>query len=182
MKRQQIAVVGWAGQNEYPNFKIPIKTFKAAKEVGRLLAIKNCITVTGGKGGVMEAASKGAKENNGLTVGIISGKRKNSNNFIDVEVLSGAAFSGLDEFLLISMSDAIIVIGGGAGTLQEIAIAYRQDVPIIVLDKCNGWGQKVANTYLDVRKKRKIFPAETPFQAVERAIYSAQKAHNPNSF
>lgn len=169
MKKLQIAVIG--PENASKELK------KLAQEVGAALARRNIIVVTGGKGGVMEAAARGAKQVGGVTVGIISdAKRGKSNRFIDIEVLTGTLFKGLDEVLLPAMSDALILLGGEAGTLQEIATAYRNQKPIIAIRNTGGWADKLSNTYLDSRRLSKIVPAKNPSDAVSKAIRLAQHA------
>jgi len=66
---------------------------------------------------VMEAAARGAKRSGGVTVGVIKGEdRYKSNDFTDVEVVSGMSADGFDEFLIVAMCDGLIALGGGAGT------------------------------------------------------------------
>jgi uncharacterized protein (TIGR00725 family) len=79
------------------------------------------------------------------------------------------------------MSDALIVLGGGAGTLQEIAIAYRQGKPIITLGETGGWADKVRGCYLDTRKIVKIESELSPEGAVDRIIELARVRHHGRS-
>lgn len=176
-KKLQIGVIGYAGIEEYPTDKAPQKSiYKAAERVGFLLAEKGVIVVTGGKGGVMESAAIGAKKANGITVGVIKGNQRfRSNNFTDVEILSGMVADGFDEFLLVNMCDVLITIGGGAGTLEEIVIAYRNKKPIIALEKTGGWADKTVGKYLDERETVKVDSVKTPEEAVEKAIKLAKK-------
>ncbi|MEI6528582.1 MAG: TIGR00725 family protein [bacterium] len=176
-KKLQIGVVGYAGPSEYPVGAIKNKgIYKIAEKVGFLLARNGAIVVTGGKGGVMESAAYGARKAKGLTVGVIKGKeRYASNKFTDVEILSGMVSDGFDEFLLVNMCDAIIVIGGGAGTLEEITIAYRNKKPIIVLKNTGGWADNVCGIDLDQRKTINVQVVSTPEEAVNLAIKSAKK-------
>lgn len=171
-KLLQIGVVGSAGASEYPKGAgIKIKSLEMAEEVGSYLAKRNTIVITGGKGGVMEAAARGAKQNGGITIGVISGnKRFRSNRYTDIEVLSGAKAVGLDECLLAWMCDGLIVIGGGAGTLQEITIAYRNKIPVVALKSEEGWGKKLAGKYIDKRNTQLVWIARTPKQAVEKIL------------
>lgn len=167
MRKLQIGVIGSAGWEEYPKRKPNKIAFKIAYEIGRLVAANNAILICGGKGGVMEEACRGAKESDGITVGVISGnKRKQSNKYVDVEIVSGMVNSG-EESLIISMSDGIIAIGGGSGTLQEIATAYRNKKPIVAIKGIPGWADKVAGSYLDEREIIKIEAAESPEKALE---------------
>lgn len=179
LKKLQIGVIGYAGIEEYPEAKAPQKNiYKAAERVGFLLARKGATVVTGGKGGVMEFAARGARKANGITVGVIKGSQRfRSNNFTEVEILTGMAADGFDEFVLVTMCDALITIGGGAGTLEEIVIAYRNKKPIIALEKTGGWADKTIEKYLDQRETIKIESAKTPEEAVEKAIKLANKFH-----
>ena len=176
-KKLQIGVVGYAGLSEYPAGAITNPgIYKLAENVGFLLAQKGAIVITGGKGGVMESAACGAHKANGMTIGVVKGKeRYTSNRFTDVEILSGMVSDGFDEFLLVNMCDAIIVIGGGAGTLEEITIAYRNKKPIIVLENTGGWADNICGTDLDQRKTVKLEVVSTPEEAVKLAIKSSKK-------
>ena len=167
-KKLQIGVIGFAGPEEYPKNAVPpARIYTAAEAVGFLLAKKGAIVITGGKSGVMESAAKGARKAGGITVGVVKGRtRFLSNAFTDIEVLTGAAADGFDEFALVTMCDAFIVIGGGAGTLEEIAIAYRNGKPIVALENTGGWAEALAGTFLDDRKRIKISTAKDPKDAV----------------
>lgn len=166
MRRLQIGVIGSAGWEEYPGKKPDKKSFKIAYEVGRLIAQNKAILVCGGKGGAMEEACRGAKENNGITVGVISGNNRNQvNPYVDVEIVSGMV-NCAEEAIIVSMCDGIIAIGGGSGTLQEIATAYRNKKPIVVVKSGGGWADKLSNLYLDERKLIKIAVANSPEEAL----------------
>lgn len=178
-KKLQIGVIGYAGIEEYPKEKAPNEEiYKAAERVGFLLAEKGAIVVTGGKGGIMESAAIGAKKANGTTVGVIKGNQRfRSNNFTDVEILTGMAADGFDEFMLVMMCDVLITIGGGAGTLEEIAIAYRNKKPIIALEKTGGWADKTILECLDERETIKVSAVKSPEEAVEKALELAKKLY-----
>lgn len=171
-KKLQIGVLGWAGSEEYPTGTGPTKReLQIAEMVGALLAKEGAMIVTGGKGGVMEYATRGAKKEGGVTIGVITGPRGTSNDWTDIEIVTGVKVAGYDEVLIPLMCDAVIVIGGGAGTLQEICVCYRNKVPIIVITETAGWVSKLAETiYLDERKTIPITSAKTAEEAVERAI------------
>ena len=68
----------------------------------------------------------------------------------------------------------IITIGGGSGTLNEIVVAYQAGIPVVVLKDSGGWSDKLAETYLDDRKRFKIKSARTPREAAELAIRLAK--------
>jgi hypothetical protein len=167
-KRLQIGVIGYAGAEEYPTEQAPAaRIYDMAEEAGYLLARAGATVVTGGKSGIMDRAAAGAKRGGGITVGVIKGGRRfQSNAGTDVEILSGMAADGMDELLLVLMCDGFIVVGGGAGTLEELSIAYRNNKPIVAIAQSGGWADITAGTFLDERSRVKIEVAQTPEEAV----------------
>jgi hypothetical protein len=105
----------------------------AAEEVGRLLAAGGHTVVTGGYGGVMEAASRGAA---GTTVvGILSGTDKaGANPHVTVAIPTG--MGEMRNALIVRAADAVISVGGSWGTLSEVALAVRTGVTLVTL---GGW-------------------------------------------
>jgi uncharacterized protein (TIGR00725 family) len=105
-------------------------TYQIAEKVGQLIAQKGAILVNGGLGGVMEAASKGAKEAGGTTVGILPGSSKDeANPYITVPVTTG--LSHARNIIVVRSADAVIAVSGEYGTLSEIAIALKIGKPVI---------------------------------------------------
>jgi uncharacterized protein (TIGR00725 family) len=102
---------------------------KEAEEAGRLIAQNGATLVSGGLGGVMEAASKGAKAGGGLTVGILpQNDAKEANQFIDIPIVTGL---GIGRNVIIARTaDALIAVGGEYGTLSEIAFALQMGKPV----------------------------------------------------
>lgn len=178
-RKMQIGVIGSADATEYKQGGgATEKMKKNAREIGFLLAKKGISVVTGGKGGIMEASAEGAKSAGGITIGVIKGaKRYTSNAFTDVEILTGMQADGLDELILVLMCDAVISLGGGAGTLQEISIAYRNKKPIISLSGTGGWSDKLSRKYLDKRNYFKIISVKSPKSAVKKAIELGMKSY-----
>lgn len=176
MKALQIAVIGSAGPEEYAYDKPLRSMYDAAAELGAAVAKKGCIVVTGGKGGVMKAACRGAKAAGGTTVGEISGDGRGAGNqFVDIEIVTmDIGFRGPS--LLVGMSDAIISLGGGAGTLQELAVAYRMKKPIILLTGFGGWTDRLATLdYFDERRLVRFEKVLTPAEAMKTALQLARK-------
>jgi len=171
-KKYQVGIIGSAGDDDYNgNQGATARMMKEAEMIGQLLAKNKVIVVTGGKSGIMEAGARGAKKVGGQTVGVVEGvKRFTSNDFTDIEVVSGMKGDGMDELLLVNMCDALIVIGGGAGTLQEITIAYRNKKPVVALTTQSGWAKKLAGKFLDSREKIKIEMADNAKSAVEKVL------------
>ncbi len=101
-----------------------------AEEVGRRLALARAVVVCGGLGGVMEAACRGAKSAGGTTVGLLPGEdRAAANPWVDVAVATGLGEAR--NVLVVRASDALVAVGGGYGTLSEIAFALRAGKPVV---------------------------------------------------
>jgi uncharacterized protein (TIGR00725 family) len=104
----------------------------AAAEVGRLLAERGAVVVCGGRGGAMEAACRGGKKAGGLTVGILPGSdRSEANPYVDVVLPTGLGEAR--NALVVGAADVVIAIGGGYGTLSEIALALKARKRVIGL-------------------------------------------------
>jgi len=171
-KRYQIAIIGYAGLEEYPEGTyIKPEVFEYAYQLGMLIANQGWTIVTGGKSGVMEAANKGCQEGGSISIGVVIGdKRYTANKYVDVEVIPGTFNCG-EEMTLITMSDAVIMLGGGIGTLQELTIAYRQSKPIFSIKGLGGWSEKLEQfTELDERDKVKIDYSNSVEELVSKLI------------
>lgn len=163
--------------SEYPQNSQTKKTVcEFAEKIGELLAERGVIVFTGGMDGVMELASKGAKNKNGITVGTPGRTRNMSNKYVDIEVLTPI---DVGDFIFagILSCDAIITIPGGAGTLAEVCIAYRNKKPNIIIEGINPDYDKFINNYLDESKQIITYGAKTPEKAVEKAIELAEKLY-----
>lgn len=170
MKKYQIAIIGYAGLEEYPRgTEIDSKVFEYAYELGKLIASQGWIVITGGKSGVMEMANKGCKEADGISVGVVTGnKRFTSNNYVDVEVIPGTLNCG-EEMTLVTMADVVIILGGGMGTLQELTIAYRQSKPIFSIKGLGGWSEKLEKyPMLDERNNTEISYTSNPKSLIKK--------------
>ena len=103
-----------------------------AEEVGAGLADLGAVVVTGGLGGVMEAASRGARSRRGHTLGILPGDdRDEANGWVEIAVATG--LGELRNGLVVRASDALVAIGGGHGTLSEVALALKLGRPVVGL-------------------------------------------------
>lgn len=119
-----IAVIGSATADE--------RLSAAAERVGERLARAGVTVVCGGLGGVMEAVCRGARRGGGLTVGILPGARRaDANEFVDVVLATGMGEAR--NTLVARAGLAVIAIGGGFGTLSELAFARKLGVPVIGL-------------------------------------------------
>lgn len=121
----QISVIGSGAEHE-----------ARAEEVGRLIAERGATLVCGGLDEVMEAAARGAKAGGGVTIGILPGEsRRDANQWIDHVVVTGIGHAR--NLAVAASGDAVIAVGGGFGTLTEIAYARILGRPIVVLE--GGW-------------------------------------------
>jgi uncharacterized protein (TIGR00725 family) len=137
--------------------------FRIAEEVGQRIAQGGGILVCGGMGGVMEAACKGAKEENGTTIGILPGVDKSqANPYVDFPIVTGLGEGR--NLLVVRNSDAVIALPGKFGTLSEIAFSLRLGKPVIGLST---W---------DVSDE--IITAEDAEEAVEIAFDQAKSVRN----
>ncbi|MEE3213765.1 MAG: TIGR00725 family protein [Thermoproteota archaeon] len=160
MKKLQILIIGNNDNGCTPELE------NIAYQTGAEVAKSNSILITGGLGGVMKAASKGAKDSGGITVGIIPQNDKSeANEFCDIIIPTGIGL--MRDFLNVLSADGVIAIGGGSGTLSEICAAYMYSKPIVVLKNSGGTATKFTDQYLDHRKNVKIIGVETPKDAVE---------------
>src|SRR3954453_7123843 len=91
---------------------------RTAEEVGAGLAGAGAVVVTGGLGGVMEAACRGARSRHGHTVGILPGDdRDAANAWVEIAIATG--MGELRNGLVARAADAVVAIGGGHGALSE---------------------------------------------------------------
>jgi uncharacterized protein (TIGR00725 family) len=118
--------------------------------------------VCGGLGGVMAAACRGAAEVGGLTVGILPGRdRTLANPWVGIAVPTG--LGELRNGLVVLASDVVVAVGGGYGTLSEIALALKLGRPVVGLST---WDL----TRPDGAPERAIVLAADPAEAASAAL------------
>jgi uncharacterized protein (TIGR00725 family) len=98
--------------------------------LGRGIAQRNAVLICGGLTGVMEHAAHGAQSAGGLTIGLLPGDdADDANEYIDVAIATGLGHAR--NAILARTADGVVALGGGLGTLSEIALALRQRRPTI---------------------------------------------------
>jgi uncharacterized protein (TIGR00725 family) len=118
----QVSVIGSGTEHE-----------ARAEEVGRLLAERGCVVVTGGLGEVMAAAHRGAKAAGGTTIAILPGETHgDANAWADHVVVTGIGHAR--NLAVAASGHAVIAVGGSYGTLAEIAFALRLGRPVVIVD------------------------------------------------
>ena len=130
-------------------------TAARAYHVGRLLAERGCTVVTGGLGGVMEAASRGAAEAGGRVLGLLPGPdAAAANPWVEIAVATG--MGDARNAILANTAAAFVAVGGAHGTLSEIAFALKRGKRVVSLDS---WEVDPA-----------VLVAESPEEAIARVL------------
>jgi uncharacterized protein (TIGR00725 family) len=163
VRRVQISVVGFDADSCTEVAR------DAAYRVGRAIAREGGTVVCGGLGGVMEAASRGARDAGGPAVGIVpSADSAQANEYSDFVVATGLGRSR--NFVVAYSGDAMIVVGGGAGTLIEAAAAYQAAKPIVAVKGTGGVADAWAGRYLDERRTVMVLGGSSPEDSVKKAL------------
>jgi uncharacterized protein (TIGR00725 family) len=103
-----------------------------AFQVGRGIAERGAVLICGGMTGVMEHAARGARDAGGLTIGLLPTEdASDANPYIEVAIATGLGHAR--NAILALTADGVIAIGGGLGTLSEIALALRNKKPAVGL-------------------------------------------------
>ena len=139
-----------------------------AEKVGSLIAKKGGVIVCGGHSGVMEAACKGAKKDNGITVGIMPFDKDEANPYIDIAIPT--SLGNIRNYLVSTAGDAVIAIGGRWGTLNEISFAMITGKKVILIKGTGGCVDHILNTSLMQNIESKYYIAESAEEAVEKAF------------
>ena len=119
------------------------ETLAVAEEIGRLVAQRGGILLSGGRGGVMRAACKGAKAAGGLTVGILPESKDEANEYIDVPLATGLGLRR--NMVIVHAADVVIALHGRWGTLNEISFAQIFGRPLVLVRGLGGCVDDVVN-------------------------------------
>lgn len=163
-RRPQVAILG-------PSAPSPALE-AAAEAIGRGLVDRGCRIVTGGLGGVMEAASRGGSSSpastGGDVIGVIPGLDASAAN-AHVDIVLPTGLSLARNVLVVAAADVVVACGGRSGTLMEIATAWQLGKPIVALDLGEGWSAELAGRALDDRRADTLIQADSAPAAL-RAI------------
>ncbi|MGM0640451.1 MAG: TIGR00725 family protein [Thermotogota bacterium] len=140
----KIGVIGYSGDINIPKIK---RISEDTLKLGELLAKEGHHIFNGGRDGIMELVSKGAKKNNGLVTGILPWD-DHGNDEVDFEIKTGLDFS-MRSFVLLKSVDVVISIGGEVGTGIEILGAYSYSKPLILLKGSGGWTDRIIENLID---------------------------------
>jgi len=162
---------------------------KIAKEVGREIAKKGCVLVTGATTGVPYYSALGCKKAGGFNVGFSPATSENVHiktyklplEPFDVMIYTGADYVGRNVIMTKSV-DGVIVICGRMGTLHEFATAFEIQKPIGVLEGTGGTADKIKLIATGpFRGVKKIVYDRDPKKLVEKLI-EAIKIEKENNF
>ena len=159
-RARQVAVIGAGGAG--PGSEV----WELALDVGRLLAEAGLVVVTGGLGGVMEAASRGAAEAGGTVLGIVPGSEVGEANPHCTHVVA-SGIGHARNLAVVSSGEVVIAIGGEWGTLSEIGFARALGRTVVAL---RSWT-------LDGRERMAGAPGLVPAETAEEAVAAALAAH-----
>lgn len=128
-----------------------------AEKIGREIIKQNGILITGATSGIPDFAAKGAKEEGGIVIGMSPAASyqhhvktyKLPTEHYDTIIFTGFDYSGRN-LLLTKAADAVIVICGGFGTLNEFTIALEDNKPIGILTGTSGTAEEVKNLLMKI--------------------------------
>ncbi|MBN2172017.1 MAG: TIGR00725 family protein [Candidatus Krumholzibacteriota bacterium] len=156
MRQKQVAIIGDADAGP--------AALVFAEELGRRIGGAGWALVSGGRQGVMEAASRGCREAGGLVLGILPTADDSAGNpYCHFLVPTGMGWTR--NSLTALAGDAVVAIGGRAGTLTEIAYAWSYGKPVLAVTGLGGWSERLAGTAIDDRRRDVLTPVATPAEA-----------------
>jgi uncharacterized protein (TIGR00725 family) len=154
-----------------------------AKEIGREIVRHGCVLVTGATTGIPYAAAQGAKELGGISIGLSPASSERDHirhyhlptKYFDLIIYTGFDYSGRN-LLLTRSSDAVIVINGRIGTLNEFTIAFEDRKPIGVLIESGGSADLIKGIVKAAQKGAgKIIYHNEPKVLVEKVLALVRK-------
>jgi uncharacterized protein (TIGR00725 family) len=139
-----------------------------AEDLGKKIAKKGAVVVCGGHGGVMEAVCRGAKKENGITVGILFEEKHEANRYIDIAIPT--LLGNIRNVLVVSAGDIVIAIGGRWGTLNEISYAMITGKKLILMKGTGGCVDEIINGSIMQNVESTYFIADSVDDAIKEAF------------
>ena len=138
------------------------ETVQNAYQLGNLIAARGWILLNGGRNaGVMEASAKGARENGGITVGILPDETaRAASRFIQIPILTG--MGNARNSINVLSSHVVVACPGGTGTISEIALALKSRRPVILLNF------KIQDMFKRYLREKRLFAVRTPEAVIDQ--------------
>jgi len=143
-------------------------TLEVAEQVGKLIAKNGGVLLCGGHGGVMRAACRGAKEEDGITVGIMPYTKEEANEYIDIAIPTAIGY--VRNFIVANAGDVTIALGGRWGTLNEISYRMICEKPLILIKGTGGCVDEIISGRLMQNIESHYYVANSAEEAVEKAF------------
>jgi uncharacterized protein (TIGR00725 family) len=152
--------------------------FQLAEAAGRRVAETGNTLLTGATNGLPNFAAKGAKAAGGISIGFSPATTRREHvksyrlptKYYDSVVCTGFDYTGRD-LLLVRSSDAVILIGGRIGTLQEFAAAFEEKTPIGVVTGSGGTADIIKTALKAAKRNRNtVLYDDDPARLVDRLI------------
>jgi uncharacterized protein (TIGR00725 family) len=160
IRRLQVSIIG--------SSEADAAMLQLAGQAGEVVAKLGFALVTGGRDGIMAAASKGCAEAGGIVLAVVPGTSMDeANEHCHYVIPTGLGWAR--NVITAIAGDIIVVIGGAAGTLSEIAFAWMYDRPIIALSASGGWARELAGRKVDHRREDAVIECKT-IADFERAL------------
>lgn len=173
-RKLQIGVVGSMADLNYS-----MNLEELAARIGQEIADTGYVLVFGAEkdaDSLPTVAARAAVKAGGITVGITYERDKDifAPEAASVVIATGLVRGGGREMVQALSCDGIIAIGGGSGTLNELAVAYQANIPAVVMLDSGGWSAKLAGQYLDERQRYRYASAKNAEQALKKLIKMIQ--------
>lgn len=156
----------------------PPDAIEKAEEIGRIIAERNMILITGATTGIPYWSAKGAKEAGGIVIGLSPAASKIAHvktyhlplDYHDLIVYTGFDYSGRN-LLLIRAADATITVNGRMGTLNEFTIGFEDKKPQGVLIGSGGMSDMLPGIIRDAhRGPGKVVYESDPAKLVDAVV------------
>ncbi len=135
MRKKQVVVIGSSDETRF---------YEEARAIGAFIAGRGYALISGGRGGIMEAASRGAAERGGTVVGILPGdEHGGANPYCGIVIPTGLGYAR--NAVNVLAADVVVAIGGSFGTLSEIAYCRTYGKPLVCCAFAGGWSGDFAD-------------------------------------
>jgi uncharacterized protein (TIGR00725 family) len=155
MRKKQVVVIGSSDESSF---------LEEARAIGGYVADHGCVLISGGRGGIMEAASRGAQERGGTVIGILPGDGLDmANPYCSIVIPTGMGYAR--NVINILSADVVVAIGGKAGTLSELAYAWLYGKPVVCCTFAGGCSADFPGTRIDDRPGSMLLTARNVDEA-----------------